>query len=381
MSTARLDVSRYKRLAVRSADTWQGGLFRLPMWIQENDDDRPYRPTGAFWRSVRTGLIWILCEPEARTANAELALHALLEFGQKHERELMGRPARIEVPNARLAEELRQLLDDRDTTVAVVEHLPEVSEALCELGERNLGALPPGLMETQGVSFEHVRRFAEAACDFYNSEPWEALEPEDLVAVNIPGLDPEMRFLVVTGTTRETRGVMFYVTRDHFERFRLKPPTGGKKPRMWIIAFDPIDCLPFADVDAWEDFCCPSPQPTRIRGPAWSRRWTTWSGPMPANLRISKPSCAPWRVPPTMSSTRANGRAGWIPPKVLSRSDCHCRGCSSGMPERTRAARRSMMARRSHNCDSRWSGPCAERAERRAWRTRLKTSRASSTRR
>ena len=221
------------------------------------DDDPPYRPTGAFWRSARTGLIWILIEPQPRTANAELALHALLEFGQKHERELMGRPARIEVPNARFAEELKELLADRDTTVAVVEDMPEVSEALRDLGERNSGPLPRGLLEVPGVTIEHVRRFAEAACGFYRSEPWEALEPEDLVAVDIPGLDPEMRYLVVTGTTRETRGVMFYVTRDHFERFLTKPPTTGKKPRMWIVAFDPIDYLPFADLDAWEDLALP----------------------------------------------------------------------------------------------------------------------------
>jgi tetratricopeptide (TPR) repeat protein len=257
MAAARLDVARYKRLAIRSADTWQGGLFRLPMWIQEHDNDPPYRPTGAFWRSVRTGLIWILIEPQPRTASAELALHGLLEFGQKHERELMGRPARIEVSNARFAEELRQLLDDRDTTIAVVEHLAEVSEALREFGERNSGPLTRGLMETPGVTFEHVRHFAEAACEFYRSEPWEALEPDDLVAVDVPGLDSEMRYLVVTGTTRETRGVMFYGTRDHFERFRLRPPTSGKKPRMWIVAFDPIDYLPFADVDAWEDLALP----------------------------------------------------------------------------------------------------------------------------
>ncbi len=257
MSATRLDVARYKRLAVRSTETWQGGLFRLPMWIQEHDDDPPYRPTGAFWRSVRTGFIWVLIESRPGTANAELALHALLEFGQKHERELMGRPGRIEVPTARFAEELRQLLDDRDTTIAVVEHLPEVNGALQELGERHAGPLPRGLLEVPGVTFEHVRRFAEAACEFYRSELWEALEPEDLVAVDIPGLDPEMRYLVVTGTTRETRGVMFYVTRDHFERFRTKPPTSGKKPRMWIVAFDPVDHLPFADVDAWEDLALP----------------------------------------------------------------------------------------------------------------------------
>jgi len=231
------------------------------MWIQEHDDDPPYRPTGAFWRSVRTGLIWILIESQPRTANAELAFHALLEFGQKHERELMGRPGRIEVPTTRFAEELRQLLDDRDTTIAVVEHLPEVIGALRELGERDSGPLPPGLLEVPGVTFQHVRRFAEAACEFYRSEPWEALEPEDLIAVDIPGLDPEMGYMVVTGTTRETRGVMFYVTRDHFERFQTKPPTSGKKPRMWIVAFDPVDHLPFADVDAWEDLALPVAAP------------------------------------------------------------------------------------------------------------------------
>ncbi len=257
MSAASLDVARYKRLVVRSADTWQGGLFRLPMWIQEHDDDPPYRPIGAFWRSARTGLIWILIEPQPRTANAELALRALLEFGRKHERELLGRPARIEVPNARFAEELRQLLDDRDTAIAVVEHLPEVTEALRELGEHETGPQPRGLLETPGVTVEHVRRFAEAACEFYEGEPWEALESEDLVAVDIPSLDPEMRYLVVTGTSRETRGIMFYRSRDQFERFRRNPPTMGKKPRMWIVAFDPIDCLPFADVDAWEDLTLP----------------------------------------------------------------------------------------------------------------------------
>ncbi len=257
MSTVSLDVARYKRLAIRSADTWQGGLFRLPMWIQERDADPPYRPVGAFWRSVRTGLIWILVEPQPGTANAELALRALLEFGKKHERELLGRPARIEVPNARFAEELGQLLDDRETAIAVVVDQPEVHEALRELGDHQTGPLPRGLLDTPGVTGEHVRRFAEAACEFYKGELWESLAPEDLVAVDIPGLDSEMRYLVVTGTSRETRGIMFYRDRDQFERFRRHPPTSGKHPRMWIVAFDPIDDLPFADVDAWEDLTLP----------------------------------------------------------------------------------------------------------------------------
>jgi hypothetical protein len=42
-----LEVARFKRLAVRSSDVWQGGVFRLPVWIQEREDDPPYRPRGA----------------------------------------------------------------------------------------------------------------------------------------------------------------------------------------------------------------------------------------------------------------------------------------------------------------------------------------------
>ena len=257
VSTARIDLARYKRLAVRSADTWQGGLFRLPMWIQENEDAAPYRPTGAFWRSVSTGLIWCLVEPQPRTANADLALRALLEFGQKHEDALMGRPARIEVPNARFADELRHLLDDRDTTVAVIENLPDVDDALRQFAEYESGPLPRGLMDTPGVTPEHVRRFAAAAAGFYGAEPWEALEPGDLIAIDLPGLDVEMRHLVVTGSTRDSRGVMFFTAQGQFERFMSQPPTSGRKPRMWMIAFDRIDSLPFADVDAWEDLQLP----------------------------------------------------------------------------------------------------------------------------
>jgi len=36
-------IERLKRLPQRSKETWQGGLAKLPMWVQERDQE-PYRP-------------------------------------------------------------------------------------------------------------------------------------------------------------------------------------------------------------------------------------------------------------------------------------------------------------------------------------------------
>jgi hypothetical protein len=43
----------------RAAEIWQGGIVRLPAWIDNKEDPAgpPYRPAGALWVSLRTGLV------------------------------------------------------------------------------------------------------------------------------------------------------------------------------------------------------------------------------------------------------------------------------------------------------------------------------------
>jgi hypothetical protein len=52
-----LALGRYKQLPQRAGDVWQGGLVRLPVWIDHptDPDGEPFRPTGALWVSLRTG--------------------------------------------------------------------------------------------------------------------------------------------------------------------------------------------------------------------------------------------------------------------------------------------------------------------------------------
>ena len=55
MAELSLLVARFMRLPRRSDERWQGGLVRLPMWVDEPGGS--FRPWGAVWVSRRTGLV------------------------------------------------------------------------------------------------------------------------------------------------------------------------------------------------------------------------------------------------------------------------------------------------------------------------------------
>ena len=91
-----MDMERFRRLPQRSDDEWQGGLVRMPMWIERGPDGRPYRPWAGIWVSGRTGFVHFKVEPEMGTHDWTLALDALIEFGLK--RQLTGyRPGTLQV--------------------------------------------------------------------------------------------------------------------------------------------------------------------------------------------------------------------------------------------------------------------------------------------
>ena len=260
MPVSPVALARFKRLALRSSDVWQGGIVRFPAWIQEDKEQPPQRLRGVFWFSTRTGLIWAHPVEVPQAPGGDLALRGLLDFAKKYGRELLGRPSRIEMTDAALADELRAALDDPATTIAVVPDLPNVREALraFEQYQTDSDRLPASLLDSPGVTLERLRSFADAAALFYEANIWDLLDPEeDLVAIDQP-VDPALRFLIVTGSTRDVRGLTFFAASQQYDRFLVDPPRPGRpKPRVWILSFDPLDWLPFGDVDAWTDHGLP----------------------------------------------------------------------------------------------------------------------------
>jgi hypothetical protein len=51
MAISSLMLGRFTRLALRSQETWQGGIVRMPTWVENQTDKAgpPFRPLGALW--------------------------------------------------------------------------------------------------------------------------------------------------------------------------------------------------------------------------------------------------------------------------------------------------------------------------------------------
>jgi tetratricopeptide (TPR) repeat protein len=255
-----LAFGRFKQLPQRTGEIWQGGLVRLPAWIDHPTDPagEPFRPTGALWVSLRTGLVHLALPPEGSAASPEFALAALLEFGLKWSKGLEGRPVRIEVRDPALRDALADPLAKMSTSVAVVDDVTAVREVLNNLeAEATGGRRLPGLLESPDVTPDRLRAFAEAAASFYTARVWDHLANEDLIVVSGDGIPRAMQHVSVLGRGGQQFGVCFFDSREAFERLLDWADAGRYASRAHGVTFGPIDELPFADADAWSDYALP----------------------------------------------------------------------------------------------------------------------------
>jgi tetratricopeptide (TPR) repeat protein len=254
-----LALGRFKRLAVRSDETWQGGIVRMPMWVEnpEDPDGDPFRPPAAFWVSLKTGFIHV--ELATGEASPEFALRVLLDFPAKV-KGIDARPAAIQVSDPAVRDHLAATLDGTGTHLVLVGRLLAVEEALAAFEAAAAeGPRVPGLLEAPGMTIDRVRGFAQAAASFYVARPWRHLTNEDLVVVEAPGrrVPKGLKHVVLLGNGGHEYGLAFFSSRKAFERIFDTPGPAGFD-RAHGVTFGPVDELPFADVDAWEAHALPA---------------------------------------------------------------------------------------------------------------------------
>jgi tetratricopeptide (TPR) repeat protein len=255
-----LAFGRFKQLPQRTSEVWQGGLVRLPAWIDHPTDpeEEPTRPIGALWVSLRTGLVHLALPPEGGLASPEFAFTALLEFALKWAKGLEGRPGRVEVRDAALRDALADALAGVSTSVVVVDDVPAVRDALRNFEAAASGGHRfPGLLESPGVTPDRLRAFADAAALFYTARVWEHLANEDLVVVESGPTPKSLRHISVLGQGGQQYGLSFFDSRNAFDRVLDLADAGRSANRAHGVTFGPIDELPFADVDAWLDHALP----------------------------------------------------------------------------------------------------------------------------
>jgi tetratricopeptide (TPR) repeat protein len=285
-----LALGRFRRLPQRAGEVWQGGVVRLPMWVDNptDPDGPPFRPSGALWVSKRTGLVHLDLPQEGEEATSDLALAVLLEFGLKWAKGLEGRPSRVEVRDAGLRDALAGPLATLDTEVTLVDDLPAVREALHNLEAHATGERLPGLLESPGVSVDRLRAFAGAAAAFFVARPWDHLANEDLVIVEAADAPWNMCHMSVLGQAGQQFGLAFFDSRQAFERLLDAADAGRSASRAHGVTFGAIDELPFADADAWQDLTLPVAAPRAYPLPADLKRGGAMRRPDARELTFSE---------------------------------------------------------------------------------------------
>jgi tetratricopeptide (TPR) repeat protein len=252
-------LGRFRRLARRDAQVWQCGIVRWPMWVDSPTAGRPTRPNAALWVAKPAGLIGMhLLEADGET-DVEAAVRAVVDLALRHESELMGRPGRIEVMDARFGTALVAELGDPGVVVDVVPELRDVKEVLASFVAHEQERSPvPTLMSIPFVTLEDVREFAAAAARFYRAEPWQHLMNDDVLAVELPGLDAAARYAVVMGNAGMQFGISFYDSPEAIEAFADDPTTLRRgKTTYWAVTFSLPEEMPIPDLVLWEDHALP----------------------------------------------------------------------------------------------------------------------------
>jgi tetratricopeptide (TPR) repeat protein len=243
-------LARFARLPRRSQDTWQGGIFRMPMWV-DGPDGTPYRPRGAVWVSLETGLANVKLG-ESNEEDGAVALDALLELGFKF---AQTRPAVIEVADQAFGEQMARTLGDPELAVIVDPHLDEVKAVVERMAADTNGEPPPAALDRAGMTVERMRAFAAAARDFYAAAPWRHLSDEDLIHVETPRLGAPFRHGTVLGGAGETFGLGFFDSEQDLDRLHASsdPETLLEGGGRWSVLFGAPWETPFSDLDLWEE--------------------------------------------------------------------------------------------------------------------------------
>jgi tetratricopeptide (TPR) repeat protein len=243
-------LARFTRLPRRSQDTWQGAILRMPMWV-DGPDGTPYRPLGAVWVSLETGLANVKLA-ESNEEEGTVALDALLELTFKFART---RPAAIQVADKALGEQIARTLGDPELAVTVDPRLDEVKAMVERMAAETNGEPHPAALDREGMTVERMRSFAGAARDFYVAAPWRHLSDEDLIHVEAPRMGKAFRHVTVLGRAGQTFGLGFFASAKDLDKLHASPDPetlledGGR----WAVFFGAPWETPFSDLDLWEE--------------------------------------------------------------------------------------------------------------------------------
>ncbi|PJH75017.1 MAG: hypothetical protein CO064_08890 [Anaerolineae bacterium CG_4_9_14_0_8_um_filter_58_9] len=239
--------------------TWQCAARRAPFWIMPKDRP-PYRPFIILVVDQDTELIYKTDIQEERPT-PEAILEILFKAMQGTLLNLWhrGRPARILVDDAKLAQVLAPRLAELEIRCDYRATLPQANSALLEMEEHATKRKPiPGLLSIPGVTVPLAAEFFAAAADYYRQKPWRWMENWLPIAVRYPP-DGRARYALVLGRGGETYGLSVYESLEDVDIVLSDTSPEKHAPLVpWFsLVLDEATGMSFADLDAIEQYGWP----------------------------------------------------------------------------------------------------------------------------
>jgi tetratricopeptide (TPR) repeat protein len=187
-------------------ETWQVGAVRMPLWLP-GAGGAPYRPWVAFCLNLDFGKV-LPSQPGPEEEVPDLLESVLADAGRKWR----SQPARVEVAEVAWAQALDDLLSPQGVAVAAGSEMPELNEVMERLSRRAAQDDPrPGPLTGEGVTVEDLAAFAHAAVAFLEAAGWRHLNDEDLVRIEAPEVEAELRrFVLVHDGGRSAPELRFF---------------------------------------------------------------------------------------------------------------------------------------------------------------------------
>ncbi|MEJ2089221.1 MAG: DUF2384 domain-containing protein [Gammaproteobacteria bacterium] len=186
---------------------WIGGRFPAPMYV---GDDEPYRPLLELWVANDLIVHFSLHDPnEPIPAVSEDLRHALSDLPSGR------RPGRLRLNDADWAAEVRRALPRLDVIAGPTPELEEPLDYLISSMEADAG---PATYLAGGVSADAVATLFDVAAALYHLAPWQFLDDDQLIEVDIPELDVSGACLSIIGALGESLGILLFDSIAGFER-------------------------------------------------------------------------------------------------------------------------------------------------------------------
>jgi hypothetical protein len=208
------------RGAGKAGREWIGGVIRTPFYVQ--DREPAYRAMGIFWLDASDGCIvgTNLVAPDEVDGQVGAVLAGAMA------QPMVGRPRRpdrVRVATAAMADEVRAVLGDGATiTVAATPELQMVLDALTESIDAEAagnGGEVITYLANGDVEADAVAEFFEIAKQLYKLAPWNDVQDQQVIRVDIPALDVEGACLSIIGNLGESLGFLLFPSYDGFLAF------------------------------------------------------------------------------------------------------------------------------------------------------------------